>query len=130
MPALTFLFLLAPTEHHVLSLYCNVAPTLSLSRPPQVFLFFPFATLCVMPWATLPSAAGVRGRQLTVVSSWAETKSACGSISTSGTVTLRRDFVIGTYTLTPSPQYGGIDFSGKQLVIIGNSMVLDAGEGG
>jgi hypothetical protein len=35
---------------------------------------------------------------------------------------------MGTYTPTPAPQYGGIDFSGKQLVIIGNNKVLDAGE--
>jgi hypothetical protein len=107
----------------------------SLGRPPQVFLFFPFATLCVMPWATLPSATGVRGlnnkwlmnttavhRRLTVVSSWAGMKSACDSM-TSGTVTLSDDFVMGGYT-------GEIDFSGKQLVIIGNNKVLDAGEGG
>jgi hypothetical protein len=52
---------------------------------------------------------------------------ACGS---SGTVTLGDDFVMGTYTPTPSPQYGGIDFSGKQLVIIGNNNKLDAGEKG
>ena len=115
----------------------------SLGRPPQLLLFFPFATLCVMPWATLPSAAGVRGlnnkwlmnttavhQRLTVMSSWAETKSACGSISTSGTVTLSDDFVMGTYTPTPAPQYGGIDFSGKQLVIIGNNKVLNAEESG
>jgi hypothetical protein len=56
-------------------------------------------------------------------------KTACGSTS-SGTVTLSDDFVMGTYTPTPSPQYGGIDFSGKQLVIIGNNKTLDAGEKG
>jgi hypothetical protein len=28
------------------------------------------------------------------------------------------------------PQLGGIDFSGKQLVIIGNDKTLDAGENG
>ena len=130
MPALTSLSLLAHTQHHVLSLYCS-----SLGRPPQLFLFFPFATLCVMPWATLPSATGVRGlnnkwlmnttavhRRLTVVSSWAEMKSACGSM-TSGTVTLGDDFVMGSYS-------GQIDFSGKQLVIIGNNKVLNAGENG
>jgi hypothetical protein len=32
----------------------------SLGRLPQLVLFFPFATLCVMPWATLPSATCVR----------------------------------------------------------------------
>ena len=137
MPALTSLSLLAHTQHHVLSLYYS-----SLGRPPQLFLFFPFATLCVMPWATLPSATGVRGlnnkwlmnttavvmhRRLAEVSDWAEMKSACGS---SGTVTLSDDFVMGTYTPTPSPQLGGIDFSGKQLVIIGNNKTLDAGEQG
>ena len=97
-----------------------------------------------MPWATLPSATGVRGlnnkwlmnttavvmhRRLAEVSSWAEMKSACGSM-TSGTVTLSDGFIMGTYTPTPSPQYGGIDFSGKQLVIIGNNKVLDAEENG
>ena len=132
MPALTSRSLLAHTQHHVLSLYCS-----SLGRPPQLFLFFPFATLCVMPWATLPSATGVRGlnnkwlmnttavvmhRRLAEVSSWAEMKSACGSM-TSGTVTLGDDFVMGSYS-------GQIDFSGKQLVIIGNNKVLNAGENG
>ena len=132
MPALTSLSLLAHTQHHVLSLYCS-----SLGRPPQLFLFFPFATLCVMPWATLPSATGVRGlnnkwlmnttavvmhRRLAEVSSWAEMKSACGSM-TSGTVTLGDDFVMGSYD-------SQIDFSGKQLVIIGNNTVLNAGENG
>ena len=132
MPALTSLSLLAHTQHHVLSLYCS-----SLGRPPQLFLFFPFATLCVMPWATLPSATGVRGlnnkwlmnttavvmhRRLAEVSSWAEMKSACGSM-TSGTVTLGDDFVMGSYD-------SQIDFSGKQLVIIGNNKVLNAGENG
>ena len=132
MPALTSLSLLAHTQHHVLSLYCS-----SLGRPPQLFLFFPFATLCVMPWATLPSATGVRGlnnkwlmnttavvmhRRLAEVSSWAEMKSACDSM-TSGTVTLGDDFVMGSYD-------SQIDFSGKQLVIIGNNTVLNAGENG
>ena len=132
MPALTSLSLLAHTQHHVLSLYYS-----SLGRPPQLFLFFPFATLCVMPWATLPSATGVRGlnnkwlmnttavvmhRRLAEVSSWAEMKSACGSM-TSGTVTLGDDFVMGSYD-------SQIDFSGKQLVIIGNNKVLNAGENG
>ena len=130
MPALTSLSLLAHTQHHVLSLYCS-----SLGRPPQLFLFFPFATLCMMPWATLPSATGVRGlnnkwlmnttavvmhRRLAEVSSWAEMKIACGSM-TSGTVTLGDDFVMGSYD-------SQIDFSGKQLVIIGNNKVLNAGE--
>jgi len=114
----------------------------SLGLLPQPVLFFPFATLCVMPWATLPYATGVRGlnnkwlmnttavvmhRRLTEVSDWAAMKTACGSM-TSGTVTLSDDFVMGTYTPTPAPQYGGIDFSGKQLVIIGNNKVLNAGE--
>ena len=132
MPALTSLSLLAHTNIMFLSLYCS-----SLGRPPQLFLFFPFATLCVMPWATLPSATGVRGlnnkwlmnttavvmhRRLAEVSSWAEMKSACGSM-TSGTVTLGDDFVMGSYS-------GQIDFSGKQLVIIGNNKVLNAGENG
>ena len=132
MPALTSLSLLAHTQHHVLSLYCS-----SLGRPPQLFLFFPFATLCVMPWATLPSATGVRGlnnkwlmnttavvmhRRLAEVSSWEEMKSACGSM-TSGTVTLGDDFVMGSYD-------SQIDFSGKQLVIIGNNKVLNAGVNG
>jgi hypothetical protein len=67
-------------------------------------------------------------------------KTACGQ---NGTVILSDDFEMGPYTcLTAgtasststrstaqrcqSPQYGGIDFSGKQLVIIGNNQVLDA----
>ena len=90
-----------------------------------------------MPWATLPSATGVRDlnnkwlmnttavvmhRRLAEVSSWAEMKSACGSM-TSGRVTLSDDFGEGGYT-------GQIIFSGKQLVIIGNNKVLNAGENG
>jgi hypothetical protein len=66
-------------------------------------------------------------RRLTEVSNWKAMKTTCG---TSGTVTLSDDFVMGTYTPTPSPQHGGIDFSGKQLVIIGNNKTLDAGEKG
>ena len=55
---------------------------------------------------------------------WEELKAACGD---NGNVTLSDDdFVMGKYTPTPSPQYGGIDFSGKQLVIIGNNKTLDA----
>jgi hypothetical protein len=50
--------------------------------------------------------------------------------SSSGTVILSDDFVMGTFTPTPAPQHGGIDFSGKQLVIIGNNKTLDAGEDG
>jgi hypothetical protein len=66
-------------------------------------------------------------RRLTEVSNWEAMKTACGS---SGTVILSDGFVMGTYASTPAPQYGGIDFSGKQLVIIGNSKTLDAGEKG
>jgi hypothetical protein len=47
-------------------------------------------------------------------------KTACGS---SGTVILSNDFVMGIYD-------SHIDFSGKQLVIIGNSKTLDAGGNG
>jgi hypothetical protein len=97
-----------------------------------------------MPWATLPSATGVRDlnnkwltnttavvmhRRLAEVSSWAEMNTTVVAM-TSGTVTLGDDFVMGTYTPTPSPLYGGIDFSGKHLVIIGNGKTLDAGENG
>jgi hypothetical protein len=64
---------------------------------------------------------------LTEVSNWTEMKTACGS---SGTVALRDDFVMGVYTPTSWPLYGGIDFSGKHLVIIGNNKTLDAGEKG
>jgi hypothetical protein len=60
---------------------------------------------------------------------WEQLKTACGSMA-SGTVSLSVDFVMETYTPTPVPQDGGIDFSGKQLVIIGNNKTLDAGEGG
>jgi hypothetical protein len=66
-------------------------------------------------------------RRLTAVSSWEAMKTACGS---SGTVTLSNDFVMGTYTPTPSPLDGGIDFSSKQLVIIGNNKTLDANQTG
>jgi hypothetical protein len=66
-------------------------------------------------------------RRLIEVTNWEAMKTACGS---SGTVILSDDFVMGTYTPTPSPQSGGIDFSGKQLVIIGNNKTLDAGEKG
>jgi predicted outer membrane repeat protein len=59
---------------------------------------------------------------------WEEMKTACSS---SGTVTLSDAFVMGTYTPTPWwPQLGGIDFSGKQLVLIGNNKTLDAGQKG
>jgi len=66
------------------------------------------------------TTAVVVRRRLTVVSNWGEMETACGS---SGTVTLSDDFVMGTYT-------GQIDFSGKQLVIIGKGKTLDAGENG
>jgi hypothetical protein len=144
MPALTSLSLLAHTQHHVLSLTALLLQRSSLGRPPQLFLFFPFATLCVMPWATLPSATGVRGlnnkwlmnttavvmhRRLAEVSSWEAMKSACDSM-TSGALTLflSDDFIMGTYSC--SEFYCHIDFSGKQLVIIGNNKVLNAGEDG
>ena len=66
------------------------------------------------------TTAVVMHRRLAEVSSWAEMKSACGS---NGTVTLGDDFVMGSYD-------SQIDFSGKQLVIIGNNKVLNAGESG
>jgi hypothetical protein len=56
-------------------------------------------------------------------------KDACDSLA-DGTVFLSDDFVMGTYTPTPAPQHGGIDFCGKHLVIIGNNKTLDAGEKG
>jgi hypothetical protein len=70
-------------------------------------------------WVANTTAVAVR-RLLTEVSNWVEMKTACGS---SGTVALSDDFVMGTYT-------SQIDFSGKHLVIIGNSKTLDAGEKG
>jgi hypothetical protein len=70
-------------------------------------------------WVVNTTALAVR-RRLTTVSNWGEMKSACGS---SGTVTLSNGFVMGTYT-------SQIDFSGKQLVIIGNDKMLDAGTNG
>jgi hypothetical protein len=79
---------------------------------------------------SLETTAVFMPRRLTEVSSWAEMKVACGSNYTSGTVALSDDFVMGTYEPTPAPQYSGIDFSGKHLVIIGNNNVLDAGEYG
>jgi hypothetical protein len=84
-------------------------------------------------WVANTTAVGVR-RRLTEVSNWETMKTACGS---SGTVTLSGGFVMGTYTATTAAyddfehqQDGGIDFSGKQLVIIGNSKTLDAGSNG
>jgi hypothetical protein len=68
------------------------------------------------------TTAVVMHRRLAEVSSWAEMKSACGSM-TSGTVTLGDDFMMGSYD-------SQIDFSGKTLVIIGNNKVLNAGENG
>jgi hypothetical protein len=73
------------------------------------------------------SPTGAPTVNISNILNWAEMKTACGS---SGTVTLSDDFVMGTYTLTPAPQIGGIDFSGKQLVIIGNSKTLDTGTNG
>jgi predicted outer membrane repeat protein len=79
-------------------------------------------------WVANTTAVASMRRRLTAVSNWEAMKTACGS---SGTVTLSDDFVMGRYTPTPpSPLYGGIDFSRKQLVIIGNNKVLDAGEKG
>jgi predicted outer membrane repeat protein len=126
-----------------------------LRRSPRQCLSFPFATLGVVSWTELPSATDapsttelpsatddssptnmwvanttttvVVHRRLTEVSKWEEMKTACGS---SGTVTVSDGFTMGMYTPTLSPQYGGIDFSGKQLVIIGNNKVLNAGEKG
>jgi hypothetical protein len=42
-------------------------------------------------------------RRLTEVSKWEAMMTACGS---SGTVTLRGDFMMGTCTPPPSPHYG------------------------
>jgi hypothetical protein len=105
-------------------------------RSPGQYLSFPFATLSMMPSATvLPSAtdassptrmwvanttAVVVRRRLTEVSNWEAMKTACGS---SGTVTLSDGFVMGTYT-------SQIVFNGKHLVIIGNGKTLDAGANG
>jgi hypothetical protein len=71
------------------------------------------------------------------VTNWADMKTACGS---SGTVSLGDGFVMGTYSsVLPLPQFGepgympqmgGIDFSGKHLVVIGNGKTLDAGLNG
>jgi hypothetical protein len=94
-----------------------------------------------MPWTTLPSATdtssptsilvanttGVVVGQQTEVSNWEGLKPACGS---SGTVVLSKIFGMGTYMPTPALQHGGIDFSDKQLVVIGNSKALDASEKG
>ena len=76
------------------------------------------------------TTAVVMHRRLAEVSDWVEMKSSLAWLGSSGTVTLSDDFVMGTYTPTPAPQLGGIDFSGKHLVIIGNSKTLDAGEKG
>ena len=106
-----------------------------LRRPPRQCLSFPFAALCVMAWTVLPSATNVSSltsmlaahtatvvvrRRMAEVSNWEAMKTACGS---SGMVALSNGFVMGTST-------SEIDFSGKQLVIIGNSKTLDAGENG
>jgi hypothetical protein len=70
-------------------------------------------------WVVNTTAVAMR-RLLTEASNWAALKTTCGS---SGTVALSDDFVMGSYTTS-------IDFSGKHLVIIGNSKTLDAGEQG
>jgi hypothetical protein len=75
------------------------------------------------------SPTGAPTINISNILNWEALKTACGSM-TSGTVALSADFVMGTYTPTLSPLYGGIDFSGKHLVIIGNSKTLDAGEKG
>jgi hypothetical protein len=82
-------------------------------------------------YTQIPTASptGAPTVDISNILNWEELKTACGSMA-SGTVTLSVDFAMGTYTPTPAPQYGGIDFSGKQLVIIGNRKTLDAGEGG
>jgi hypothetical protein len=67
----------------------------------------------------VPTAAPTAAPTFDIVD-WEAMKTACGS---SGTVTLSDSFEMGTYT-------SQIDFSGKQLVIIGNSKTLDAGENG
>jgi hypothetical protein len=72
------------------------------------------------------AVAGMR-RRLTEVSKWEEMKTACGS---SGSVVLSKGFGMGTYMPTPPLQHGGIDFSDKQLVVIGNNKALDARETG
>ena len=96
---------------------------------------FPFALLCAMAWAALPSTSDVSSptnswlqnatavvvpRRLTEVSNWAAMKTACDS---SGTVTLSDGFVMGTYI-------SEILFADKQLVIMGNGKILDAGQNG
>jgi hypothetical protein len=88
------------------------------------------SSLTKMWVANTIAVAGMR-RRLTEVSKWEEMKTACGSTS-SGTVTLSDDFVMGTYKENRHdyPLYGSIDFSGKQLVIIGNNKTLDAGKKG
>jgi hypothetical protein len=78
-------------------------------------------------WVANTIAVPGMHRRLTTVSNWEAMKTACGS---SGTVTLSDDFVMGTYTPTPSPLLGGIDFTSKQLVIIGNNKTIDAGDKG
>jgi hypothetical protein len=113
-------------------------------------LFFPFATLGVMSWTVLPPATDVPSdtdvldrktkantskrvwvanttavvvrRRLTELSNWEAMKTACAS---SGTVTLSNSFIMGNDDYTSE-----IDFSGKQLVIIGNSKTLNAGKNG
>ena len=88
-----------------------------------------------MAWAALPSTSDISfptnswlqnatavvvPRRLTEVSNWAAMKTACDS---SGTVTLSNGFVMGTYV-------SEILFADKQLVIMGNGKILDAGENG
>jgi hypothetical protein len=70
-------------------------------------------------WLAHATAVAV-GRRLTEVSNWEEMKIDCGS---NGTVTLSDSFMMETYN-------GKIDFSGKQLVIIGNNKTLNAGQDG
>jgi hypothetical protein len=77
----------------------------------------------------VPTAAPTAAPTIDIsnILNWEHLKDACGD---NGTMTLSDDFVMGTYMSTPAPQLGGIDFSGKQLVIIGNSKTLDAGTNG
>jgi hypothetical protein len=72
----------------------------------------------------VPTAAPTAAPTIDIsnILNWEDLKDACGD---NGTVTLSDDFVMGTYT----PTYD-IDFSGKQLVVIGNNKTLDAGEKG
>jgi hypothetical protein len=79
-----------------------------------------------MPTAPTAAPTAEPTKEGYIVSSWADLKAVCGSIS-NGTLVLSDGFEMGTYVKTTETLQGGIDFSGKKFVLIGNGKILDAG---